>query len=179
MNYPLEHRQIVKELLSGKFIDKDSDFFETLKKEKDFYNEFFEQTFNYYLENKGAFFYLSSEETSENASRDFLLFLSLLCYEYQNRGKDVVHKVSEGTFLVKEVTQYIERSAKKDLLDNTQAIDRNERLNVKRFLDIWAKRHLLEYADKEETRFQFKEGINLFLHTAFALQEDYLEGKKG
>lgn len=185
MKYPLEHRQLVKELLSGKFIDSHSPFFETLKQKEAFYNDFFEKTFNYYLEGKGDFYYLSSPETSENASRDFLLFLSLLCYEYQNRGKDIVHKISEGTFSVKEVTQYIERSAKRGLLDNTQVIDREGRLNVKRFLDIWEKRNIVEYINKkialdegsQATQFQFKEGINLFLHVAFALHEDYLEEK--
>ncbi|MEM7362002.1 MAG: hypothetical protein AAF335_03245 [Bacteroidota bacterium] len=186
MNYPLEHRQLVKELLSGKFIDTDSPFYKVLRAKKTFYSDFFEHTFNYHLEGHGEFYYLTSTETSENSSRDFLLFLSLLCYEYQNRGKDIVHKISEGTFLVKEVSQYIERSAKKDLLDNTQVMDRDGQLNVKRFLDIWERRNLVVYINKkialEEgtpvTKFQFKEGINLFLHVAFALYEDYLEEKR-
>lgn len=169
MQYPSQHRQIVKELLGGKFIIDDSPLFRIIHKHRNFYDDFFEKTYGYFLEGRGEYFYLISEETTENGSRDFLLFLSVLCYEYHTRGKDIVQKISEGTFHVTEIERYLSNSSKRDLLKSTQAAD------LKPFLDSWQKRNLLEFTQNDPPTFRFKKSIDLFLHTAFALYEDRLK----
>lgn len=176
MQYPKQHKEIVRELLSGKFIVDDSPYFDSLHKNTQFYNQFFEETYGYYLEENGEFYYLSSMETTENGSRDVLLFLAVLCYEYHSRGKDIVYKMGEGTFSVEEVARYLEKSAHKDLLKKTQVMDSKiQELDIPSFLDQWEKRHLIQYTDKKRrTEFQFKKPINLFLDTAFNLYEDSL-----
>ncbi|MEM1007991.1 MAG: hypothetical protein AAGJ35_03215, partial [Myxococcota bacterium] len=175
MQYPNQHRDIVRALLNGKFITDDSPFFDTLQQHDKFYDQFFQATYGYYLEQPGGYYYLTSQETTENSSRDLLLFLAVLCYEYHTRGKDIVHKMQEGTFLVQEVVHYIETSSKQDLLKKTQVMDTRSqgeyKLDIPSFLEQWAKRNLLQYTDKERTQFQFKKPIQLFLDTAFALYQ--------
>ncbi len=171
IQYPPQHRQIVKELISGKFIVDDSPFFLIVHSHRAFYESFFEETYGYFLEGAGEYFYLSSAETTENGSRDLLLFLSVLCYEYHNRGKDVVHKVNEGSFLVDEIARYLDNSSKRDLIKATQAAD------LKAFLDHWNKRNVLEYVRPDHREFRFKKPIALFLRTAFALYEDHLQSR--
>lgn len=175
MRYPSQHREIVKELLNGKFIVDDSPLFDVIHQNTTFYHQFFEATYGYYLEDRGAFYYLTSVETTEHSSRDLLLFLSLLCFEYRNRGVEIIHKMSEGTFLVKEVTKYIETSRKRDLLKKTQVTNpKTDKLDVPGFLEKWQKRNLIQYTNKDQSQFQFKKPINLFLDTAFALYEESL-----
>lgn len=171
IQYPPQHRQIVKELISGKFIIDESPLFLIIHSNSAFYERFFEETYRYFLEGSGEYFYLSSVETTENGSRDLLLFLSVLCYEYHNRGKDIVHKINESTFLVDEITRYLENSSKRDLIKATQAAD------LKSFLDNWQKRNVLEYVRADHTEFRFKKPIALFLRTAFALYEDHLKSE--
>ena len=176
MKYPSRYQEIVKTLLAGKFIiDTDENApFPEIRDHEAFYRNFFKTTFNCSLEGSGSFYYLTSGQTQETLSRDFLLFLSVLDYEYQNRDKGIVEEAKEGTFSIEEVIQAIEHSSKKKVLRNTKVYvtrDKKKKLDVKAFLDKWERRNLIHYVD-HGTKFRFTKAIKLFIDAALDLSKE-------
>ena len=53
--YPSEHKEIVKELLDGKFILYSDKLFAAIQENKDFYEDFFLQSFEYSLDVRSEF----------------------------------------------------------------------------------------------------------------------------
>ena len=66
MVYPAHHRQIVEELMSGKFLLNNEEHFNSLKENESFYTEFFKISFDLELIMKPEFSYLLSKDTQEN-----------------------------------------------------------------------------------------------------------------
>ena len=81
--YPIEHKEIVKELLDGKFIIYSDKLFSVIQDNKDFYEDFFQQSFEYKLDVRNEFIFLTSKATTERDTRDFIIFLALLCRELE------------------------------------------------------------------------------------------------
>ena len=75
--YPNKHKQIVTSLMDGRFITIDDSYFDIVKEYQDFYAEFFDKSFGFELKNTQEFYYLISEETNENTSRDISIFFSI------------------------------------------------------------------------------------------------------
>ena len=88
MDFPRYHKDIVGDLLDGKFILATDAKFIELKNNADFYGKFFKETFEFYLDIKSDYAYLISEETMEMLSRDICIFIGLLCYELDKEGKN-------------------------------------------------------------------------------------------
>ncbi len=177
MKYPPRYQEIVKTLLAGKFIidtDENAPFSE-IRAHEAFYQNFFKATFNCSLEGgSDGFYYLTSGQTQETLSRDFLLFFSVLAYEYQTREKDIGEEAKERTFSIEEVIQAIEHSSQKKFLRNTKVYvtrDKKKKLDVKAFLDKWERRNLIHYIDRG-TKFRFTKAIKLFIDAALDLYKE-------
>ena len=63
--YPDKHKEIVTSLMEGKFITVEDFLFETIKKNEDFYINFFETSFGFEIIGNHDFYYLVSSETNE------------------------------------------------------------------------------------------------------------------
>jgi hypothetical protein len=69
MEYPRYHKEIVNDLMAGKFILASDPKFVSLKEQVPFYEKFFKESFGYEMEVKSDFAYLLSYETAEQLSR--------------------------------------------------------------------------------------------------------------
>ncbi len=81
MEFPRYHKEIVTDLLDGKFILATDPKFIELKNSIEYYNAFFKESFGFEVELKSDFAYILSAETNEQLSRDICIFFGLLCYE--------------------------------------------------------------------------------------------------
>ena len=110
--YPSEHKEIVKELLDGKFILYSDKLFSVIQENdhKDFYEDFFLQSFDYNLEVRSEFIFLTSKATTERETRDFTIFLALFCRELELEGKKFREQIDSATFYVDDVWQTLNNS---------------------------------------------------------------------
>lgn len=65
--------------MDGRFIIYPSPLFATLQEQEDDYAEFFKESHGFKLHMDAEFAYLSSDEITERRTRDFTLFLAVLC----------------------------------------------------------------------------------------------------
>ena len=163
--YPIYHKEIVNDLLEGKFL-LNSDFgkFDSITKDKDFYIKFFEQTFGYELIIRSEFAYLESDNTDEKLSRDFTIFLCILCYELNQLNSDFKKRIENDLFTLEEVTTYLQNKNFKEVIIE---IGMNDDINT--FLGKLAKRNIIEFEDKNRLRFRFTRAVDLFFDFALDL----------
>lgn len=128
--YPNKHKQIVTSLMDGRFITIDESYFDIVKENQDFYVEFFNKSFGFELKYTQEFYYLISEETNENTSRDISIFFSVFCYELDKDGKNFMDELGFSDFHIDEIIEYIKNSTWTDVvksnnqLKNTESIKR-------------------------------------------------------
>ena len=108
--YPNKHKQIVTSLMDGRFITIDETSFDIIKENQDFYVAFFDKSFGFELKNTQEFYYLISEETNENTSRDISIFFSIFCYELDKEGKNFMDELGFSDFHIDEIIEYIKNS---------------------------------------------------------------------
>lgn len=124
--YPNKHKQIVTSLMDGRFITIDDSYFDIVKKHQDFYVDFFDKSFGYELKNTQEFYYLISEETNENTSRDISMFFSIFCYELDKDGKNFMDELGFSDFHIDEIVDYIRNTSWTDIIkSNKQLKDEN------------------------------------------------------
>jgi len=133
MQYPKNHRQIVGELMNGRFILSRENHFEELKQnEQEFYSPFFQKSFGHKLIITQEYAYLVSEDTDENISRDISIFFAIFCYELDKHGKNFLDGLQYSEYSFEEVNSYFENSSFLDLIHTN-----------KQLKDIDARRRLL------------------------------------
>jgi hypothetical protein len=159
-NYPTEHKDIVNNLLEGKFLIYPNQLFVAIKKQEDEYIEFFEKSFGYELIVDAEFAYLLSNESKEKRSRDFTLFLALLCRELDYNGKNFRDSVELASFDIEETEQLLKRSSKWEILEKTSVA------NFEQFLSDWEKKNLLK---RTGNQFKFTKAVKLFLEFAIEI----------
>jgi hypothetical protein len=156
-NYPTEHKEIVSNLLDGKFIIYPTNLFVALKNLEDEYTVFFEKTFGYELKVDAEFAYLLSNDTKEKQTRDFTLFLALLCRELDYSGKNFRDSVELASFDITETEELLKQSSKWEILEKTSVA------NFDQFISTWEKRNLLK---RTGNQFKFTKAVKLFLEFA-------------
>lgn len=168
--YPPSHQQIVADLLEGKFLLY-SEFknFEILKKHEVFYKDFFTKTFNYELNIRNDFAYLSSEKTDEKLSRNFTIFLAILCYEINQKTTDFKGRIENGIFTFEEIEGYLGSEVFKSLISEIGIG------NLNNFLRQLARRNIIRFLDKGEDKFQFTKAVHLFFEFAVELSHDIIK----
>jgi hypothetical protein len=127
MEFPEKHRQIVEELMNGRFILARENHFEDLKKnEQEYYSPFFLKSFGHKLIVTQEFAYLISEETDENISRDISIFFAILCYELDKQGKNFLDGLQYSEYSLEEMNSLFENSSFVDLIHSNKQLKDSE-----------------------------------------------------
>lgn len=162
MEFPNHHRQIVEDLMSGKFILPQERAFEVLRENEDFYINFFKASFNYDLKVNQDFVYLVSDESNETLSRDICIFIALLSYELDRDGKNFLERIQFSEFEMEEIESYFINSSYIDLiLSNKQLKDADSRKN---FINTLNRRNIIEKT--ADNRFVFTSAHKFFMDFA-------------
>lgn len=160
--YPDKHKEIVTSLMEGKFITVEDLSFETIKKNEDFYISFFEKSFGFELIGNQDFFYLVSNDTNENTSRDISIFLSTLCYELDKDGKNFLEELNYSEFHIDEIQDYFNNSSWSDVIKANKQLNNDE--SLKRHLGTMVKRNIV--VKQNNDRYTFTKAHKLFIDFA-------------
>jgi hypothetical protein len=166
--YPDKHKEIVTSLMEGKFITVAELLFEIIKKNEDFYIEFFEKSFSFELIGNHDYYYLISSDTNENTSRDFSIFFSILCYELDKDGKNFLEELNYSEFHIDEIIEYFKNSSWSDVIKVNKQLSNEE--SLKRHIGIMVKRNIAVKQNNE--RYSFTKAHKLFIDFAKDLIED-------
>ena len=162
MEFPNHHRQIVEDLMSGKFILPTERTYAVLKDNEQSYTYFFKASFNYDLKITQDFIFLVSDESNEMLSRDICIFIALLSYELDRDGKNFMERIQFSEFEVEEIENYFTNSSYIDLiLSNKQLKDADARKN---FLNTLNRRNVIEKT--ADNRFVFTSAHKFFMDFA-------------
>ena len=161
--YPNNHKNIVASLMEGKFITIDEFYFDILKENQEFYIEFFDKSFGFELKNTQEFYYLISEETNENTSRDISIFFSIFCYELDKDGKNFMDELGFSDFHIDEITEYILNSTWTDIVMSNKQL--NDSDSIRRLVSsTMVKRNIaIKHSDD---RYSFTKAYKLFIDFA-------------
>jgi hypothetical protein len=156
MQYPNEHKKIVSNLLDGKFIIS-SHLFNVIKEQEDDYIEFFKESYGFDLKVEADFAYLCSIDVKETRTRDFVLFLAVLCRELDYSGKNFRETVELGSLDISETYELLKQSSKWEILEKTTVAD------FDKFITTWSGKNLLI---KTGSQFKFTKAVIVFLSFA-------------
>lgn len=171
MEYPKYHRQIVEELMGGKFVLSSDKLYEELKENESFYASFFKASFNYNLVLKQDFGYLISSETNETLSRDISIFFAILCYELDKDGRNFMDQLQYAEFNYDEVDEYFTHSTFADLIQaNNQLKDKDAR---RKLLNNMSRKNIIEKTG--EDRFMFTNAYKIFIDFAIEVAKSKVE----
>ncbi len=171
-SYPKEHKQIVKDLLDGKFILANDTKYEVIRQFEAYYSEFFQESFEYKMILKSDFVYLISNDSAENLSRDISIFLAVLCYELDKDGRNFIDSLNFNEFEHEQIDQYFENTSYKDVIQsNKQLKDKLSRIN---FYNTLSRRNIIEKTGEE--RFMFTAAYKTFVEFAQELAKSKSAG---
>lgn len=161
--YPNKHKQIVTSLMDGRFITIDESYFDIVKENQDFYAEFFDKSFGFELKNTQEFYYLISEETNENTSRDISIFFSIFCYELDKDGKNFMNELGFSDFHIDEIVDYIKNSSWTDIVKSNKQL--NDADGIKRLVgSTMVKRNIA--VKHSDDNYSFTKAYKLFIDFA-------------
>ncbi|MBS1777368.1 MAG: hypothetical protein JSS64_13925 [Bacteroidetes bacterium] len=166
--YPDKHKEIVTSLMEGKFVTVEDLLFETIKKNEEFYITFFENSFGLELIVNQDFYYLVSNETNENTSRDISIFFSILCYELDKNGKNFLEELNYSEFHIDEILEYFNNSSWTDVIKANKQLNNDE--SLKRQIGTMVKRNIA--VKQSNDRYSFTKAHKLFIDFAKDLIKD-------
>lgn len=165
IDYPKYHKEIVNELLDGKFLlFSDPEKFQSLVENEGFYFDFFEKTYGYDLVLRNEFAYLMSDKTDESLSRNFTIFLCILCYELGRKSTDFKTRIETGIFSYEEVKSLLENQKNFQEVISEIGLDK-----LTTFLKTLAKRNIIDFVNKNDLDFRFTKAVTLFFEFALEL----------
>ena len=172
--YPNKHKQIVTSLMDGRFITIDELYFDILKENQEYYVDFFNKSFGFELKSTYDFFYLISEETNENTSRDISIFFSILCYELDKDGKNFMDELGFSDFHMDEIIEYIKNSTWTDIVKSNKQL--NDSDNIRKLVgSTMVKRNIaIKHSDN---RYSFTKAYKLFIDFARELTKEKQSNK--
>lgn len=173
--YPNKHKQIVTSLMDGRFITIDESYFDIVKENQDFYVDFFDKSFGFELKNTQEFYYLISEETNENTSRDISIFFSIFCYELDKDGKNFMDELGFSDFHIDEIIEYIKNSTWTDIIKSNKQL--NDADSIKRLVgSTMVKRNIaIKHSDD---KYSFTKAYKLFIDFTRELIKSELNQKE-
>ena len=157
-SYPSEHKEIVGNLLDGMFIIYPSPMFTAIHAQEDDYREFFKESYGFELNMDSEIAYLSSNEVKEKRTRDFTLFLAILCRELDYSGQNFRDSVELRSFDISETEQLLKQSSKWEILEKTSVAD------FENFIGIWHKKNVLKRISNHH--FKFTKAVKVFFEFA-------------
>lgn len=175
MEYPEMDRQIVEDLLDGKFILSRERQFDEIKANEEFYIDFFAASFSYDLEITNEYARLVSDETDENLSRDISLFFAILCYELDRQGKNFLDALQYSEFSMEEINLFFDNTSWIDLIQSNKQL--READTRKRFIfSTMGKRNIVDKVSDE--RFFFTPAYKVFIEYAKELAQKSLNDQQ-
>jgi hypothetical protein len=156
-SYPIEHKEIVSQLLDGKFIIYPNPIFAVIQTQEDDYKEFFKESYSFELNIDSEFAYLSSNEVTEKRTRDFTLFLAILCREFDYSGKNFRDSIELATHNIADIERLLKQSSKWEIIEKTSVA------NFESFVDTWHKKNVLK---RTGNQFKFTKAVKLFFEFA-------------
>lgn len=171
MEFPRYHRDIVGDLMDGKFILASDPKFIELKNNQQFYERFFKESFKYELELKSDYGYILSYETNEQLSRDICIFFAILCYELDKDGKNFLEELQYAEFELEQIDTYFDNSPYADLIKSNKQLQDSE--SRRQFLNTLGRRNIIEKSS--EKKFTFTQAYKVFVDFA----NDFAKGKLG
>jgi len=156
-SYPSEHKEIVSQLLDGRFIIYPNQMFAVIQTQEDDYKEFFKESYGFELNIDSEFAYLSSNEVTEKRTRDFTLFLAMLCRELDYSGKNFRDSIELTAFDIVDTEKLLKQSSKWEIIEKTSVA------NFDSFIDIWHKKNVLK---RTGSQFKFTKAVKLFFEFA-------------
>jgi hypothetical protein len=162
MVYPSKHRQIVEELMNGKFILSNEEHFNSLKESDQFYTEFFKVSFDLDLHIKNEYAFLLSKETQENFSRDVSIFIAVLSYELDKDGRNFLEAIEFNEFTFEEIDRYFENSSFIDLIESNKSLKESD--SRRTLINGMARRNIVH--KNFEDRFSFTAAYKVFVDFA-------------
>ena len=169
MEYPKNHRQIVDDLTTGRFVLSRDKHFEELVQQEEFYAEFFKVSFDYNLNITTEYAYLISKETDENMSRDISIFFAIFCYELDKQGKNFLDGLQYAEYSFEEINLLFDNSSYIDLIQsNKQLKDADARRRL--IFGTMARKNIIEKIN--EDRFYFTPAYKVFIEFAKTLAEN-------
>lgn len=169
MEYPRYHKEIVNDLMGGKFILASDPKFVSLKEQVPFYEKFFKESFGYEMEVKSDFAYLLSYETAEQLSRDICMFFAILCYELDKDGKNFLEEIQYAEFEHEKLDSYFDNSAYAELIASNNQLRNSE--SRRDFIRTMARRNIVER--NGDGKFTFTQAYKVFVDFA----ADFAKGK--
>lgn len=164
---PKYHKQIIEDLMNGKFILAKEIHFEDVKENCDYYETFFKNSFGYDFIINQHYAYIISADTNENLSRDICIFIAILCYELDKEGVNFLDKIEYGDFAIEDVDKYFDNSSFSDLIQgNNQIRDFEAR---KKLIRTMTNKNIIE--KYSEDRFSFTSAYRVFIDFAKELAE--------
>jgi hypothetical protein len=149
--------------MDGRFITIDESYFDIVKENQDFYAEFFDKSFGFELKNTQEFYYLISEETNENTSRDISIFFSIFCYELDKDGKNFMDELGFSDFHIDEIIDYIKNSSWTDIVKSNKQL--NDADSIKRLVgSTMVKRNIA--VKHSDDNYSFTKAYKLFIDFA-------------
>ncbi len=131
--------------------------FSVIQTQEDEYKEFFKESYGFELNIESEFAYLSSNEVTEKRTRDFILFLAILCRELDYSGKNFRDSVDLATFDIQDTEQLLKQSSKWEILEKTSVATFDS------FIDTWHKKNVLK---RTGNQFKFTKAVKLFFEFA-------------
>ncbi|MBC7382741.1 MAG: hypothetical protein H7296_07050 [Bacteroidia bacterium] len=169
MEFPRYHKEIVSDLMAGKFILATDQKFVSLKDNTPFYEKFFKESFAFELEMKSDFAFILSYETGEQLSRDICMFFAILCYELDKDGKNFLEEIQYAEFEHEKLDEYFENSAYTELITTNNQLKNGE--NRRDFIRTLSRRNIVER--NGDSRFTFTQAYKVFIDFA----NDFAKGK--
>jgi len=171
MDYPKSHKQIVKELLDGKFILPTEPFYQIIRENGEFYTEFFKMSFDFELRMTNDFCFLLSGESNETLSRDICIFFAILSYELDRDGRNFIEEIQFSEWDTERVDKYFDNSNYTDLINsNKQLRDHDSR---KTFVNSLGRRNIVD--KHSEDKFTFTLAYKLFIDFASELARNKIK----
>jgi hypothetical protein len=172
-SYPKEHKQIVKDLLDGKFVLSNDPKYDVIRQYDSYYSEFFQESFDYRMVLRSDYVYLVSDDSNEQLSRDISIFLAVLCYELDKDGRNFLDSLSYDEFEYKQIDYYFENTSYREVvLGNKQLRDKASRVN---FYNMLNRRNIAEKTG--EDRFMFTSAFRVFVDFAIELAKSRTTGE--
>lgn len=156
-SYPSEHKEIVSQLLDGRFIIYPNSMFVVIQTQEDEYKEFFKESYGFDLNIDSEFAYLSSNEVTEKRTRDFTLFLAMLCRELDYSGKNFRDSIELATFDIADTEKLLKQSSKWEILEKTSIAE------FDKFIGTWNTKNVLK---RTGNQFKFTKAVKLFFEFA-------------
>lgn len=158
--FPIGHYEIVKHILNGRMITSDEALFPIIKQHLEYYRGFFKESFGFELINTSEVIYVTSDTTQEKFSRNIMLLLAVVTYEFSRQGKNLYEEF-EKKHTFNEFEELIKNSSYKE---SCRTISLDDTLKA------CHKRNIVKIESDNQT-FYFTSAINIFLNEAKAIAE--------